>query len=1048
MSGIQTNVGLITGIPIQETVDQLLAVSAQPKNLLTSRAADRRGEQAAVDRLSSLVLGMRFSLTKLGRDSTYTARAAASSDPTAIKASVVSGESPKVGSYQLTPLRTASSHQLVSGSYSDLTGALGEGSLSFRFGGHVDKGVALSELNGGEGFTPGKLKITDRSGATGVIDLRGAITIDDVISAVNSSEEINVRASADGDQLVLNDLTGESGNFRVQEVGSGTTAASLGLAGLNAASDTLTGSDVYALHDGMTLASLRDGAGVRVTDKQGDGDEAADLFFTFAESETEYSFDLTGLKTLGDVVDAINSDETLDGKVTAAISADGARLELTDNTAGAESFTVRSADGGSAAEDLGLAGAADAGVITGERLVSGLKDTLVSSLNGGKGYSLGELAITDRSGAADTVDLSSAETLGEVVSLINASSADVTAAINASRNGIQITDGSGGVGNLVIADSGATTTATDLGLAVDDSVGSVGSGSLDRRVVSGATLLSSLNGGDGLELDDFKITDSTGKAVNVDLDGYDEGELKTLGDVIDAINADLSSSGSGVVASFNDAGDGVLLTDTSSGAGTLTVVESGGSTAAGLKLLGESSATNEAGDQIIDGSTSHSVDLTDLEGTAEAISLSSLNSGSGVQPGIFQVTDSYGKSFTVDLGFPGEEAFTVGDVIEKINTAAQAKGSVARAEINSAGTGIAISETNGGGSGTLTVADLGTGSAAADLNLARESSSTTTDGEQTINSGFLFNSTDAEQGALETVAERINDLEAGLSASVVFDGVGYRLALSSDKTGAANEILLDSSSSGLSFTETSRAADAAALFGPAGGGFVVTSENNQFNDVVSGLNLTVGQATGEAVTVTVSANNAPIVDAAQDFVDSYNSLRTELESVTDFDSETLSTGILFGTNEALRVDSELSRLVSGRFFTSSEFGSLEEIGISLDDEGRLSLNSEQLTEAFESDPGSLEAIFNDDNGGVVAKLQDAADRLAGDENSLLAVRSQTLTTTIEDFENRIAEFDAKLERERDRLLLEFYTLEETIALMQADLETLSSFESVAPLSYS
>ena len=46
------------------------------------------------------------------------------------------------------------------------TAALGEGSLTIRTGGFVNKGIGLDELNGGAGVTRGEIRITDRSGRT------------------------------------------------------------------------------------------------------------------------------------------------------------------------------------------------------------------------------------------------------------------------------------------------------------------------------------------------------------------------------------------------------------------------------------------------------------------------------------------------------------------------------------------------------------------------------------------------------------------------------------------------------------------------------------------------------------------------------------------------------------------------------------------------------------------------------------------------------------------------------------------------------------------
>jgi hypothetical protein len=65
---------------------------------------------------------------------------------------------------------------------------------------------------------------------------------------------------------------------------------------------------------------------------------------------------------------------------------------------------------------------------------------------------LGVIKITDRDGDQRTVNLASAETLNDVVDLINTSpgSVDVSASINKVRNGISLIDSSGGSGDLTV----------------------------------------------------------------------------------------------------------------------------------------------------------------------------------------------------------------------------------------------------------------------------------------------------------------------------------------------------------------------------------------------------------------------------------------------------------------------------------------------------------------------------------------------------------------------------------------------------------------------
>ena len=131
-------------------------------------------------------------------------------------------------------------------------------------------------------------------------------------------------------------------------------------------------------------------------------------------------------------------------------------------------------------DDLGLTTTASGDTITGRRLVSGLRDTLVSSLKGGAGLgTLGHIDITNRNNVSSDVDLSAAETLGDIVAAINAQATGVTAEINKVRNGIQLTDTTGATAsNFIVADGDANNTATALGIVVNSAATKVNSGGL------------------------------------------------------------------------------------------------------------------------------------------------------------------------------------------------------------------------------------------------------------------------------------------------------------------------------------------------------------------------------------------------------------------------------------------------------------------------------------------------------------------------------------------------------------------------------------------
>lgn len=427
MTRIQSSTGLVTGLPIQDTVDKLMLIAAQPKNNLTNRTKTLQAEKLAITQLTSLLVAFQFEARQLAATSIFDSRQASSNDASLL-AAITADATPAVGNYLFTPVQTATAQQLLSQSF-DAAEVVGAGTLTFGKGGFVDQGISLDELNSGAGVEHGKIRITDRSGATTVIDLSYARNVDDVIDAINASTAINVSATVAGDSFKLTDSSGGTGNLKVQEVAGGRAASDLGLSGIDTNSATATGADVFTLHARTALSQLNDGTGVQLR-------AGNDLTITLADAST-LDVDLGNAKTLGNALAAINAASPT--KLSAAISSDGRRIQLTDLTTGAGAFAVANVGAGTAADDLGIAKSVSGATIAGNRLVSGLRDTLASSLKGGAGVgTLGHISITNRNNVVSDVNLSGAATLNEIVTAINTQATGVTASINsAQRNSTQ-----------------------------------------------------------------------------------------------------------------------------------------------------------------------------------------------------------------------------------------------------------------------------------------------------------------------------------------------------------------------------------------------------------------------------------------------------------------------------------------------------------------------------------------------------------------------------------------------------------------------------------
>jgi flagellar hook-associated protein 2 len=903
MGRLQATTGLITGLPIADTINQLIAIEARPRDLTVSRNKDLANQQVGVSELTAAVIAVQLAAKNLANTSIFSKQTVTSSNPAALAVTLTGNPLP--GTHQFTPLRRAQSHQLVSTGFASTGAPLGAGSFSFGFGGFIDSGRALSELNDGQGVQRGKIRITDRSGAAAVIDLRNAQSVDDVLAAINTADGVNVKAAADGDAFRLIDQTGGAGNLKVEEVSGGSTAQDLGLAGINAAADEALGQDLVRLYDGLALAQLNDGNGVNFSSAVPDLDvkfrDGSTLLVDFLQATNEI--------TIGDLLESLNAADP--ARLKAQISADGDRLELLDLTSGGGTFEVKEFLTGTAAGDLGLTVDASGGQITGRRLQGGLNSALLASLNGGRGFEggLGQLVLTDRSGATDTVDLSPAQTLDDVVQLINAAAVGVKAAVNQARNGLRLEDTTGASDfNFKVADGDALETASKLKITVDAAVTSVDSGSLDLQIVNRRTRLDEYNG--GVAKGSFIIQDSSGALAVIKTSKVG---IDTFGDLIDEIN----KAAVGVEARLNDRGDGLAIIDTAGGSGQLSVREVGlGTTAADLRILGQGA------EQEIDGQTKQVI-----EGTSR---------------------------FTVEI----DDDDSLLDVIGKINA-----------------------------------------------------------------------------------------LNADVTAAILSDGSGstpHRISLVSQRSGKAGELLVDTLGAGFSFEEIAQAQDALLEIGGPGG-VLVASPDNHFDDVLSGASLVVNEAAASPVSVTVAATDSAVVGNVQLFVDQYNKLVEKLDDLTFFNETESKTGVLFGSLEALRVETELSGLLSGRFFGLGSIQSLEGLGISFKDDGTLTFDAAKLQGKFAADPAAVEEFFADEQLGFAHKVDALIETLAGRNNSLLVSRAEALQRRIDLNNERIEFLNARLTRKRDLLLAQFTSLEAAIGKLQSNLTAIEQIQVLPPL---
>lgn len=179
-------------------------------------------------------------------------------------------------------------------------------------------------------------------------------------------------------------------------------------------------------------------------------------------------------------------------------------------------------------------------------------ETLLDLFNGGDGVSRGTIKITDMEGHEALVDLSSAETVDDVLEALNdRTDINVTASLNSEKNGITLLDTSENPvegQDLVVEEVDGGTTALDLGILAYSTDGLLEGIDIDPSITRD-TPVALLHGGEGMLLGRIIIH-------NGDYSGeLDFFGAETVGDMLDKIN----NSGTGVTAEIDETGRNILV---------------------------------------------------------------------------------------------------------------------------------------------------------------------------------------------------------------------------------------------------------------------------------------------------------------------------------------------------------------------------------------------------------------------------------------------------------------------------------------------------------
>jgi flagellar hook-associated protein 2 len=321
---------------------------------------------------------------------------------------------------------------------------------------------------------------------------------------------------------------------------------------------------------------------------------------------------------------------------------------------------------------------------------------------------------------------------------------------------------------------------------------------------------------------------------------------------------------------------------------------------------------------------------------------------------------------------------------------------------------------------------------------------------------------DASNNTLGGIRDAINKAGAGVTASIVNDGgtSPYRLVLTSNATGEANSMQIsvagdvDGSLTSLlsydfapgktrSLSEISAAQDAKLKLD----GLDVSKPSNHISDLLEGVTIDLAKINpGAPTSLAVATDPGSISASVGKFVSAFNAINKTLKDLTAYNADTKTAAALNGESAVRSAQAKLrSVLTAPVTVANGAFSRLSDIGVTLDRNGTLTVDSAKLNKLLETNPADVAALFvstdattgkptrataANANKGYAAQLSELSKSLLSDDGTL-KTRTDGLSKSIADIQKRQDALNVRLASRESDLRKQFTMLDTKLGTLSA-----------------
>jgi flagellar hook-associated protein 2 len=302
-------------------------------------------------------------------------------------------------------------------------------------------------------------------------------------------------------------------------------------------------------------------------------------------------------------------------------------------------------------------------------------------------------------------------------------------------------------------------------------------------------------------------------------------------------------------------------------------------------------------------------------------------------------------------------------------------------------------------------------------------------------------SVDPSNNTIAGLAATINQADLGVTASIVTDSSGSRLSLISQTSGAAGQIGIDSNS----LSDATTGNTVSLVPGQAGqdakftvDGIQTTSASNTITGAISGVTMQLLGASANTVQVEIDDDTSSVTSALSTLVKDYNAVVSALSAQEGKDASGKAEP-LFGSPIISRLQQMLSDALNTLSATS--LTSPTQIGLSLNSNGTLSLDTDRLTTALNNNYSGVQALFQNSKSFGMNLAQAVNNAGTGSTKSLLTQAQKANSTAETSLSSTISTMDARIATQQASLTAELNAANQTLQAIPMQLNMIDEIYS-------